>query len=959
MLLRRSWCLFILFFGMCLPLVHAETQKESDELIPVVFDIDPSLLQNLSPEKIHAIESLKSAITTELSYRTSYQFELPPSAFSEDSASIIDVASLLIKPNSREVEELAFDKNGEHRALNSDQVEQIRKKGLFMVPSKDYPGQFHVWEISTWLQKGADHIRISYEKDKASALGHIIIQIPERFSQNGFISARKGVSSIYHGLRGMLSNVIGLVEMTPKYSKSQIDGLVEEKKLSYVKEHLKSLEDSKTLDFPLDTRLYDDALSKKVNPVLAKIRAEFQKWWSSHEAELRARIKKGLSQAGLNRVQLDLLVEAQLHELSKQKYNGLLLESAELETLAPGYATLLINRNRAIEISEKLERNLTEIVHHQEEVVSAQIRREHPTKANIPEWLAKEVKQETERFYRDIRWDHLSLIPILLEEEGLKQEAFIFSKILEFQKEHEEAIRDGLSEQEIAAREFEFERRIWNSKNWIKEEYKDNDGHVSYYPKKYASSSVSTQMPLWRVANLAQETRAYFSNGLYNMLVTNLWNGPVGLKSLVMNKPFTGESKMDSQTGNIVPDESSLTHTLRSRLRGIWRNVEESRHQFESSPDTGFLGKKYTRWINKFWNYGIKGPLSSVAVTIGQPFVTTVNTAVTGVAVVTSPVWAPLTGLFKMGFSIAIYDTSFPGNDSQGHSVFPLVSYCVKDIVGEGVCQAGAAVALAGAFHPVAAVATGLYSEARKWTRSGYDWTMRQVLLNKGRVPASDSFIAWRIAGPGLSSNYFYQVRPEIAVMAIQAFLESKELNLLVTQSHEEIQKPLNDYENFFKTTLGAFGKIDVSRNSTTLVLSETETNLLKEVDKKVLSRSQLLAMLTNVHFERSRIKQNAEDLAKTLQYAEILVKSFFEEHLATHLSAEALQALWQEAGAMPGDYKELTHYLITEMFSEDFLVPLEKNDETFVIHVGDEHLASRLDKIIGSPADDKVREEL
>ena len=32
------------------------------------------------------------------------------------------------------------------------------------------------------------------------------------------------------------------------------------------------------------------------------------------------------------------------------------------------------------------------------------------------------------------------------------------------------------------------------------------------------------------------------------------------------------------------------------------------------------------------------------------------------------------------------------------------------------------------------------------------------VIKKRGRVPAQDGFIARRIAGPGLASNYFYQV---------------------------------------------------------------------------------------------------------------------------------------------------------------------------------------------------------
>jgi hypothetical protein len=32
------------------------------------------------------------------------------------------------------------------------------------------------------------------------------------------------------------------------------------------------------------------------------------------------------------------------------------------------------------------------------------------------------------------------------------------------------------------------------------------------------------------------------------------------------------------------------------------------------------------------------------------------------------------------------------------------------------------------------------------------------VIKNRGRIPASDSFVVKRIAGPGLMSDYYYQV---------------------------------------------------------------------------------------------------------------------------------------------------------------------------------------------------------
>lgn len=47
----------------------------------------------------------------------------------------------------------------------------------------------------------------------------------------------------------------------------------------------------------------------------------------------------------------------------------------------------------------------------------------------------------------------------------------------------------------------------------------------------------------------------------------------------------------------------------------------------------------------------------------------------------------------------------------------------------------------------------------RYWIRVLWDTAMfHLVIKNRGRIPASDSFVVKRIAGPGLASDYYYQV---------------------------------------------------------------------------------------------------------------------------------------------------------------------------------------------------------
>lgn len=75
---------------------------------------------------------------------------------------------------------------------------------------------------------------------------------------------------------------------------------------------------------------------------------------------------------------------------------------------------------------------------------------------------------------------------------------------------------------------------------------------------------------------------------------------PFGLKAMFYNKPFYALKMVDSQTGEIKPDPNSKELTFATRIRAIWQSVRKSRAQFESEPDTGFLGKTFVRQLNRY-----------------------------------------------------------------------------------------------------------------------------------------------------------------------------------------------------------------------------------------------------------------------------------------------------------------------------------------------------------------------
>ena len=61
--------------------------------------------------------------------------------------------------------------------------------------------------------------------------------------------------------------------------------------------------------------------------------------------------------------------------------------------------------------------------------------------------------------------------------------------------------------------------------------------------------------------------------------------------------------------------------------------------------------------------------------------------------------------------------------------------------------------------------------------RRAWDVAMFNLVIRKrARVPAGDSFIVRRVAGPGLASDFFYQIKTEQALVALEARMEMDEL---------------------------------------------------------------------------------------------------------------------------------------------------------------------------------------
>lgn len=125
--------------------------------------------------------------------------------------------------------------------------------------------------------------------------------------------------------------------------------------------------------------------------------------------------------------------------------------------------------------------------------------------------------------------------------------------------------------------------------------------------EKAVVRTTTTRWPMWRIFNYFHRTWCWTWNAMFFFGVVLPWCSPVGLRALLNLEPFMPDLELSQVNGTLFPRKSSLTLTLMSRLISLWRHISKSRTHFETEPDTGFIGKGFTRHINRFWNYVIKG----------------------------------------------------------------------------------------------------------------------------------------------------------------------------------------------------------------------------------------------------------------------------------------------------------------------------------------------------------------
>ena len=561
----------------------------------------------------------------------------------------------------------------------------------------------------------------------------------------------------------------------------------------------------------IDLRLCSKEVMSRVKPLLMKIlEKEAHGWFPDFREKIISELK---SSRHLTSAELEHEANKKISSEYLRRICAAVLESSEINEIGKGISRLLADQVQAgVIYQEALEK--TEQILKKKQIEEERFLKENfPIRSKIPAWMARQLSKKKEEQILANQWLAHSLALDSCRSAGLKQHAYFLSRDLSFLKDQEPMLEKELkSNARTPTHEFTFKTHIWNPKNWTIT--KNYQGKVETVPTVVHSSPAKTlsfnrhspsadrpvylverdhiihnssRNPFWRWTNFCYRTWSWTLNFLFFFLICLPWCSSFSLRALFYINPFLPDYEVSQLNGSLHKKPSSWTRTLASRLIDLWRHISKSRRDFEAEPDRGLLGKTVLRHINRFNNYVLKGFFGTCMICFGFPVVCILVSLGSLCLALLGPLLVPSFSLAAHLISALFYDIE---------TVSPLVSLAASllwNILILGLLQPLVCCLVAAVFCPLLAGLITALALTRRALRLGWDTVIFHAVIKKrARVPAGDSFVAKRISGPGLASNYFYQIKTEQALVALEARMEMDEIEAYKVNTFIILVVPVN-----------------------------------------------------------------------------------------------------------------------------------------------------------------------
>lgn len=806
---------------------------------------------------------------------SSFKFQLPVSIFSEKT--IVDYKGY----NGVEVE--YFEDPSSNRDLSSKQFEDIFFNGSFSVESK-VPGLPYIWYITNWIIRGLNNIYKDFE-DAIGISFLLIYKLKHRFkfSSSGLgFSINDSFFAIYEAIKQIVMISIGIASFDYKRQENLV---------------IKSLKTEFSREFQRQNPFFNrDIFSFEVKNQIVILSNIFEARWIDISIDIETKLYEDkLSQEDI-REQLYKIRINKVLEIIDEAINGRIdsidnsIFTNEIGGLLKEYfqAHNIVERNTQIKESK-----LTEIKNE----IESEIQNLYDIRSKVQEWKNSKINNIQKEKQTEIENNMNELIINELSQNGIDQPLILYKSKVNYDKIYKDLYEKSIQSNllKVPSKEYFIPFYYKEPKGSTiiedgeKRFFKLNDG--LYY-------TLNTSYWFWKIP-LFFVRYASFTYNIAIFAYLYIFNHILGLSSFYKDE-IINEYVCDPDTG--IVSEGLGRKTLKYNLTKLCKSISGNRKKFEESPDDSFFGKNCARIFNIFYNYILKTITAVVVFMIFYPIIILVWSIFWTMIFITCYIWGLFGIIFFTIFNFLIFDIDTP-QDSNGLGLIPTIFYT---ILFKSIIQLLITLFLI-ISQPIASIMIIFIGLIRLLLRSVYDIFMFIIIWIFAKIPISDSFLAWKISGPGLSRQYYNHIELGDALTLVHAELEKCELLTFKSLIYSVLEDPLNKaidlQTKFFKYDL----KFEPNQEL------EASIGIYKKIlSKQIYERLSLFPSVNNIKF-------NVEELTT--------LKISSRDYIRDYITSHRMEYLFDYFKIYKNSWGKLSELILQSAFGPQILESLTDLD--------------------------------
>ena len=445
----------------------------------------------------------------------------------------------------------------------------------------------------------------------------------------------------------------------------------------------------------------------------------------------------------------------------------------------------------------------------------------------------------------------------------------------------------------------------------------DSNKHNRYQLEKEINYEINSTFFFWRIILFI--IKYFYDFWTFNIVIfRNMVNSMFGIKALFLTELYR-DYDVDHISG--VIEETDKTITFPSSVINLWIMVQNSREEFENAPDTGILGKGCMRLFHLFYNYVLILFFLGILLIIFYPLMIILNIIICIILIILSPILIIIWTILDYIFTLVIYNRF-----DEELNITPIIFIILIELTF-GFAIQFFLIFLAIFLQPIISLIIFIFAQIYFVARIIHNCFFISIIACFGRIPQSDSCVAWQTSGPGMFSDRYYDISNIDIICLVRGYLEK----IILKNYAKKIGKMLESPKEQILDIQGTFGMLGFK-----FVFTENFEESIKfyknKLNEQIESRNIYPEINLRVKFTQER-----------LQKVKYMISIYITEYSKAYDISQELNK-----------YKKIDNFveeILKSIFGYNILVPLESSEKlTHLKSVFDNQLDLIATKIFQNP---------